>query len=105
MDKALIIKHAKMELARREFWHYCKFTSPEFYREDRPFLRDFAEKFQWFIEESPAQIMVVNVPPRHGIYTFSTPFYTVAVGELSSNKDTAFSIESFVTRTYRSMVV
>ena len=25
-----------------------------------------AEKFQWFIEESTAQIMVVNVPPRHG---------------------------------------
>ena len=41
----------------------------------------------------------------HLLYTFSTPFYTVAVGELSSNKDTAFNIESFVTCTYRSMVV
>jgi len=30
----------------------------------------------------------------HLLYTFCTPFYTVAVGELSSNKDTAFSIES-----------
>lgn len=56
----------KIELARREFWQYCKLTSPDFYKEDRPFLRDFAEKLQWFIEESPAQIMVVNAPPRHG---------------------------------------
>lgn len=56
----------KKELARRDFWQYCKLTSPDFYKEDRPFLRDFAEKLQWFIEESPAQIMVVNAPPRHG---------------------------------------
>ena len=56
----------KIELARREFWQYCKLTSPDFYREDRPFLKDFAEKLQWFIEESTAQIMVVNAPPRHG---------------------------------------
>lgn len=56
----------RIELARREFWQYCKLTSPDFYREDRPFLKDFAEKLQWFIEESPAQIMVVNAPPRHG---------------------------------------
>lgn len=56
----------RIELARREFWEYCKLTAPDFYREDRPFLKDFAERLQWFIEESPAQIMVVNAPPRHG---------------------------------------
>ena len=56
----------RIELARREFWEYCKLTSPDFYKEDRPFLKDFAEKLQWFIEESTAQIMVVNAPPRHG---------------------------------------
>ena len=38
-------------------------------------------------------------------YTPFYTFYTEEVGELSSNKDTAFSIESFVTCTYRSMVV
>ena len=66
MDRATLKRYAQMELSRREFWEYCKFTSPDFYREERTFLKDFAEKFQWFIEESTAQIMVVNVPPRHG---------------------------------------
>lgn len=56
----------KKELARRDFWEYCKFTSPDFYTEDRAFLKDFAEKLQWFIEEAEEQIMVVNMPPRHG---------------------------------------
>lgn len=66
MDRAALKRYAQIELSRREFWEYCKVTSPDFYRDDRPFLKDFAEKFQWFIEESTAQIMVVNVPPRHG---------------------------------------
>lgn len=56
----------RIELARREFWEYCKLTAPDFYREDRPYLCDFARRLQWFIEESPARFLVVNAPPRHG---------------------------------------
>lgn len=66
MNKELIKYYARLELARREFWEYCKFTSPDFYKEDRHFLKDFATKLQWFIEEAPEQIMVVNMPPRFG---------------------------------------
>ena len=62
-----MLKHyARMELARREFWEYCKFTSPDFYKEDRLFLKDLAETLQWFIEEATEQIAVLNLPPRHG---------------------------------------
>lgn len=56
----------KKSLARKDFWQYCKFTSPDFYSEDRKFLKDLAEKLQWFVEEAEEQIMVVNIPPRHG---------------------------------------
>ena len=56
----------KKELARRDFWEYCKFTSPEFYKDERTFLKDFADRLQWFVEEAAEQIMVVNLPPRHG---------------------------------------
>lgn len=66
MNKKLLKYYAQMELARRDFWEYCKFISPDFYTEDRPFLRDLCEKLQWFIEEAKEQIMVVNMPPRHG---------------------------------------
>lgn len=66
IDRNLLKQQARMELARRDFWQYCRFTSPEFYKKDRTFLRDFAEKLQWFIEEASEQIMVVNMPPRHG---------------------------------------
>jgi len=65
---------ARKELARREFWQYCKFTSPDFYKEDRLFLKDMAEKLQWFIEEAEEQIAVINLPPRHGKSRTATKF-------------------------------
>lgn len=67
-------KQFKMELARRDFWGYCKFTSPDFYKKDRYFLQDLAGKLQWFIEEATEQIMVVNMPPRHGKSRTATKF-------------------------------
>lgn len=74
MDRELLKYYARMELSRREFWEYCKFTSPDFYTEDRNFLNDLAEKLQWFVEEAEEQIMVVNMPPRHGKSRTATKF-------------------------------
>jgi len=82
MDKQLIKHYAKMELARRDFWWYCKFTSPDFYTEERHFLKDLAKKLQWFIEEAPEQIMVVNMPPRHGKSRTATKFVQWLFGRL-----------------------
>ena len=74
MDKDILKYYARMELARRSFWEYCKFTSPDFYSEDRAFLRDLCNKLQWFVEEADEQIMVVNMPPRHGKSRSGTNF-------------------------------
>ena len=74
MDRDLLKYFAQMELARREFWQYCKFTSPDFYMEDRTFLKDLSNKLQWFVEEASEQIMVVNLPPRHGKSRTATKF-------------------------------
>lgn len=63
-----------MELARREFWWYCKLTSPDFYKEDRYFLKDLAEKLQWFVEEAEERVMVINLPPRFGKSRTATKF-------------------------------
>lgn len=74
MDKQLLKYYARMELARRSFWEYCKFTSPDFYQEDRLFLKDLAQRLQWFIEEAQEQFMVINLPPRHGKSRTATNF-------------------------------
>lgn len=74
MNKDLLKHYAKIELSRREFWEYCKFTSPDFYSDDRIFLKDLSEKLQWFVEEADEQMMVINIPPRHGKSRTATKF-------------------------------
>ena len=86
IDREALIFQARLELARREFWQYCKLTSPDFYKEERTFLRDMADKLQWFIEESPAQIMVMNLPPRHGKSRTATKFVQWLFGKYGTTK-------------------
>lgn len=55
---------AKLELARRDFWEYCKLKAPKDYCEDRQFLKCFCDALQSFYE-SETMVLVINAPPRH----------------------------------------
>lgn len=65
VDRENIIRGAKIELARREFFFYCNLKAPDFYKEDRQYLLDLCNGFQNFIE-SDDEVLIVNEPPRHG---------------------------------------
>lgn len=65
VDRETIIRGAKIELARREFFFYCNLKAPDFYKEDRKYLADLCNAFQDFIQ-SDDEVMIVNEPPRHG---------------------------------------
>ena len=58
-------KQARLELARRDFFEYCKLTASDFYKEDRKFLKDLCCQLQDFYE-SDEKVCVINMPPRHG---------------------------------------
>lgn len=58
-------RQARLELARRDFFEYCKLTAPDFYKDDRKFLKDMCHELQDFYE-SDDRICVINMPPRHG---------------------------------------
>lgn len=60
-----IVYRAKLELARRDFFYFCKLTASDFYTDDKPFLQDLCNQLQNFMM-SDEKIMVVNIPPRHG---------------------------------------
>ena len=82
----LLQQQLKIELSRREFWQYCKLTSPDFYSNDRDFLHDLADKLQWFVEDAEQQIMVVNMPPRHGKSRTATKFVQWLFGKYGIDK-------------------
>ncbi|MBR5583916.1 MAG: terminase, partial [Lachnospiraceae bacterium] len=78
-------RRVRIALSRKNFWEYCKFTSPDFYKEDREFLKDFANKLQWFVEEAEEQLMVVNMPPRHGKSRTATKFVQWLFGKYGTH--------------------
>lgn len=57
---------AKMELARRDLWEYCKLMHPHFYKSDREYLKDLCFDMQDFLFNDDNRFMVINLPPRHG---------------------------------------
>ena len=65
MDKA-IIKQAKLELARREFFFYCRLKAPDFFKSERRYLEELCEKLQSFYEDTDSKVLIINAPPRHG---------------------------------------
>lgn len=60
-----IKKQARLELARRDFFEYCKLTASDFYKEERVFLKDLCYQLQDFYK-SDEKVCVINMPPRHG---------------------------------------
>ncbi|MEY8001193.1 phage terminase large subunit [Clostridium sp. Mt-5] len=65
MDKKQIVLGAKIELARREFFSFCHLMAPNFYKKDRKYLVDLCNDFQNFYK-SDDEVLVLNLPPRHG---------------------------------------
>lgn len=86
----LLIKQAKVKVARVNFWQFCKALAPEFYTEQRPHLKKICESLQALYEgrivkynpTDPWQIVpfgklpkknaiickkfMMNMPPQHG---------------------------------------
>ena len=56
---------ARLELARRDFWEFCKLLAPDFYMEERTYLKEFCQALQEFYE-TDERVLIINEPPRHG---------------------------------------
>lgn len=54
-----------LELARREFFFYCRLKAPDFYKPERRYLKDMCDALQAFYEGDD-EVLVINEPPRHG---------------------------------------
>lgn len=57
--RALIIK------SRKNFYTFCRLKSPQFYKKDREYLKNVCEILENFYN-STKQVLILNMPPRHG---------------------------------------
>ena len=75
-----LIYQARLALARKDFWEYCKLIAPDFYCDDRAYLKDMCYQLQHFYE-SNEKVLVINLPPRHGKSRTATLFVEWLFGE------------------------
>ena len=55
----------KRYAASQDFFTYCQLMAPNFYKNDRKFLIELCETLEDFMD-SDENMLVVNMPPRHG---------------------------------------
>lgn len=65
MTKEQIKLQAKLALARKDLFYYCKLKAPDFYKDEREYLVRLCNALQEF-DTSDYDVLVVNEPPRHG---------------------------------------
>ena len=85
MSTATVKLGAKIELARRDFWRYCNLKAPKFYKKDRQFLIDFCHDLQDFYQ-SDDEVLIVNMPPRHGKSRTAQCFVEWILGQNQTEK-------------------
>ena len=67
IDYLMLQKELAIRNARKDFWTFCKLLYPEFFKEDRLYLKDLCKTLQDFYEDViDKKILVINMPPRHG---------------------------------------
>lgn len=66
INKEQLKLYAKIELSRREFFFYCNLKAPDFYKRDRKYLVEMCDDLQAFYESNEHDVLVMNIPPRHG---------------------------------------
>jgi len=64
---------ALIDVARRDFYYYCRARMPRFYRPERMYLKEFCNTLQAFVENRLTEAdgtvvsrLMINMPPRHG---------------------------------------
>ena len=62
-NKETIIRLAKRELARREFFYYCQLKMGGFYKKNRKYLVELCNELESFIKDDKYNVLIVNLPP------------------------------------------
>ena len=96
-------RQAKFELARRDFFYYCKLTKPFFYKDDRVYLKEICNELQDFLNSND-RILVLNAPPRHGKSLTAQAFTEWVLGNNNKEKVMTGSYNETLSTTFSKAV-
>ncbi len=98
-----IRQQLKCELARREFWEYCKLLYPSFYKENREYLKELCNALENFYYNDD-EYMIINAPPRHGKSFTATNFVEWVLGKDPTYKIMSGSYNEDLSKTFSKKV-
>lgn len=98
-----LLRLAKIELAKRNFFAFCNLVDPVFYSESRQYIVKLCNEFQDFYENDD-QVMIINMPPRHGKSRTASLFVLWLLGKSIKNKIMTGSYNETLSTTFSKSV-
>ena len=103
LNKQQIALEAKKELARRDFFQFCNIMAPDFYKSNRLYLVKLCKEMQNFYQ-SKDDILIINMPPRHGKSRTASLFTEWVFGKNKNEKVMTGSCNETLSTTFSKSV-
>lgn len=95
-----IKRKLRIELARRDFYTFCRLMNPEMYKTKYVYLKKLCEELQRFYEDKECKVLFLSMPPQFGKSYTVRLFIAWLLGKnknlriisSSYNQDTSFKI-------------
>ena len=89
-----------IERARENFFDYCCLMAPDFYSPDRVYLKTLCDTMQAFYENAYEDVLIINMPPRHGKSRTACLFTQWVFGKNSAEKVMTGSYNEMLSTTF-----
>lgn len=103
LELEMLLQLEGIEEAKTNFFKFCNVLAPSFYKESRAFLIYMCDEMQDFYE-SDDEVLIVNVPPRHGKSRTASMFAKFVFGQNQNEKIMTGSYNEMLSTTFSKAV-
>ncbi|MGE7022008.1 phage terminase large subunit [Solibacillus cecembensis] len=103
LELETLLQLEALDEAKTNFFKFCNVLAPSFYKESRAFLIYMCDEMQGFYE-SDDEVMIVNVPPRHGKSRTASMFAKFVFGQNQNEKIMTGSYNEMLSTTFSKAV-
>lgn len=103
MELQMLLQLEEVDEAKIDFFKFCNVLAPTFYKESRAFLIYMCKEMQDFYQ-SDDEVLIVNVPPRHGKSRTASMFAKWVFGQNVNEKIMTGSYNEMLSTTFSKAV-
>ncbi|MEK3974731.1 phage terminase large subunit [Psychrobacillus sp. FSL K6-1267] len=103
MELERLLQLEAIDTAKKNFFKFCNLLAPTFYKESRAFLVYMSNEMQDFYQ-SDDEVLIVNVPPRHGKSRTASMFAKWVFGQNQNEKIMTGSYNEMLSTTFSKAV-